>query len=158
MHKIFFVLIFIITSLTSQAQDTTLNIDNGSFTLTDAIVRNNFDYKAILQRIKEDTSFYKAFKTLRTIGYSSYNYIQMRDKNDQVIATLNSKTRQNKVGGCRTMDVLEEKVSGNMKDANGEWKVSGRPIRQKIRDTKAPLRKNLKHDACVIFGAFGRCL
>jgi hypothetical protein len=45
----------------------------------------------------------------------------MRDKNDQVIATLNSKTRQNKVGGCRTMDVLEEKVSGNMKDANGEY-------------------------------------
>jgi hypothetical protein len=121
MRKIFFVLIFIIASFTSQAQDTTLNFDNGSFTLTDAIVRNNFDYKAILQRIKEDTSFYKAFKTLRTIGYSSYNYIQMRDKNDQVIATLNSKTRQNKVGGCRTMDVLEEKVSGNMKDANGEY-------------------------------------
>ena len=103
------------------AQDTTLKIDNGSFTLTDAIVRNNFDYKAILQRIKEDTSFYKAFKTLRTIGYSSYNYIQMRDKNEKVIATLNSKTRQNKVGGCRTMDVLEENVSGNMKDANGEY-------------------------------------
>ncbi len=103
------------------AQDTTLNIDNGSFTLSDAIVRNNFDYKAILQRIKEDTSFYKAFKTLRTIGYSSYNYIQMRDKNEKVIATLNSKTRQNKIGGCRTMDVLEESVSGNMKDANGEY-------------------------------------
>ena len=73
MRKIFFVFIFIIASFASTAQDTTLNIDNGSFTLTDAIVRNNFDYKAILQRIKEDTSFYKAFKTLRTIGYSSYN-------------------------------------------------------------------------------------
>ena len=118
-----FVIIFCLffSVLTTQAQDTTLNIDNGSFTLTEAIVRNNFDYKAILQRIKEDTSFYKAFKTLRTIGYSSYNYIQMKDKNDQVIATLNSKTRQNKIGGCRTMDVLEEKVSGNMKDANGEY-------------------------------------
>ena len=116
---VFFCLIFSV--LTANAQDTTLNIDNGSFTLTEAIVRNNFDYKAILQRIKEDTSFYKAFRTLRTIGYSSYNYIQMRDKNEKVIATLNSKTRQNKVGGCRTMDVLEETVSGNMKDANGEY-------------------------------------
>jgi hypothetical protein len=121
MRKIFTVIFFLVASFSIKAQDTTLNIDNGSFTLTDAIVRNNFDYKAILQRIKEDTSFYKAFKTLRTIGYSSYNYIQMRDKNDKVIATLNSKTRQNKVGGCRTMDVLEENVSGNMKDANGEY-------------------------------------
>jgi hypothetical protein len=121
MRKIFTVIFFLVASISIKAQDTTLNIDNGSFTLTDAIVRNNFDYKAILQRIKEDTSFYKAFKTLRTIGYSSYNYIQMRDKNDKVIATLNSKTRQNKVGGCRTMDVLEENVSGNMKDANGEY-------------------------------------
>jgi hypothetical protein len=121
MRRIFISFFFILVSCIVNAQDTTLNIDNGSFTLTDAIVRNNFDYKAILQRIKEDTSFYKAFKTLRTIGYSSYNYIQMRDKNDKVIATLNSKTRQNKVGGCRTMDVLEENVSGNMKDANGEY-------------------------------------
>ena len=121
MRRFFISLFFILVCCIVNAQDTTLKIDNGSFTLTDAIVRNNFDYKAILQRIKEDTSFYKAFKTLRTIGYSSYNYIQMRDKNEKVIATLNSKTRQNKVGGCRTMDVLEENVSGNMKDANGEY-------------------------------------
>ena len=121
MRRFFISLFFILVSCIVNAQDTTLKIDNGSFTLTDAIVRNNFDYKAILQRIKDDTSFYKAFKTLRTIGYSSYNYIQMRDKNEKVIATLNSKTRQNKVGGCRTMDVLEESASGNMKDANGEY-------------------------------------
>ena len=121
MRRFFISLSFILIGFLVNAQDTTLKIDNGSFTLTDAIVRNNFDYKAILQRIKEDTSFYKAFKTLRTIGYSSYNYIQMRDKNEKVIATLNSKTRQNKIGGCRTMDVLEESVSGNMKDANGEY-------------------------------------
>lgn len=121
MRRLFVSFLFILFTCLVNAQDTTLNIDNGSFTLTDAIVRNNFDYKAILQRIKEDTSFYKAFKTLRTIGYSSYNYIQMRDKNEKVIATLNSKTRQNKIGGCRTMDVLEENVSGNMKDANGEY-------------------------------------
>lgn len=121
MRRFFISLSFILIGFLVNAQDTTLKIDNGSFTLTDAIVRNNFDYKAILQRIKEDTSFYKAFKTLRTIGYSSYNYIQMRDKNEKVIATLNSKTRQNKIGGCRTMDVLEENVSGNMKDANGDY-------------------------------------
>jgi hypothetical protein len=121
MRTIFVGFVLLFTSFSVNAQDTTVSIDNGSFTLTEAVVRNNFDYTAILQIIKEDTTFYKAFKTLRTIGYSSYNYIQMRDKNEKVIATLNSKTRQNKVGACRTMDVLEENVSGNMKDANGEY-------------------------------------
>ena len=103
------------------AQDTSFNEGGQKFTLSDAIVRNNFDYKAILQRIKEDTSFYKAFKTLRTIGYSSYNYIQMKDKNEKVVATLNSKTKQTRKDNCRTMEVLEEKVTGNLRDASGEY-------------------------------------
>ena len=105
----------------SWAQDTTLNLANQSFTLTDAIVRNNFDYKAILEKIKRDTSFYKAFKTLRTIGYSSFNHIEMYDKNIKMEASLDSRTRQNRIGGCRTMDVLEEKTFGNLRDRKGEY-------------------------------------
>jgi hypothetical protein len=105
----------------SWAQDTTLNVANQSFTLTDAIVRNNFDYKAILEKIKRDTSFYKAFKTLRTIGYSSFNHIEMYDKNQRMEASLDSRTRQNRIGGCRTMDVLEEKTFGKLRDHKGEY-------------------------------------
>jgi hypothetical protein len=105
----------------SWAQDTTLNVANQSFTLTDAIVRNNFDYKAILEKIKRDTSFYKAFKTLRTIGYSSFNHIEMYDKNKKMEASLDSRTRQNRIGGCRTMDVIEEKTFGNLRDRKGEY-------------------------------------
>lgn len=103
------------------AQDSVFSADGQKFTLTDAIVRNHFDYKDILNRIKQDTSFYKAFKTLRTIGYSSYNHIEMMDENNKMQASLNSKTRQNKLGGCRTMDVLEEKVTGNLRNKNGEY-------------------------------------
>ena len=105
----------------SWAQDTTLNVANQSFTLTDAIVRNNFDYKAILEKIKRDTSFYKAFKTLRTIGYSSFNHIEMYDKNQRMEASLDSRTRQYRIGGCRTMDVLEEKTFGNLRDRKGAY-------------------------------------
>ena len=105
----------------SWAQDTTLNVANQSFTLTDAIVRNNFDYKDILERIKRDTSFYKAFKTLRTIGYSSFNHIEMYDKNQKMEASLDSRTRQNRMGDCRTMDVLEEKIFGKLRNNKGEY-------------------------------------
>jgi len=103
------------------AQDSTVNEQGQKFTLTDAIVRNHFDYKAILQRIKEDTSFYKAFKTLRTIGYSSYNHIEMKDKNEAVVATLNSKTKQTRKNNCRSMEVLEETTSGDLRNTSGEY-------------------------------------
>ena len=105
----------------SWAQDTTLSFENKTFTLADVIIRNNFEYKDILARIKRDTSFYKAFKTLRTIGYSSFNHIEMYDKNLKIQASLDSRTRQNKIAGCRTMDVLEEKTFGNLRDSKGEY-------------------------------------
>ncbi len=105
----------------SWAQDTTLNIENQTFTLADVIVRNNFEYKDILARIKRDTSFYKAFKTLRTIGYSSFNHIEMYDKNQKMEASLDSRTRQNRIGDCRTMDVIEEKTFGKLRDIKGEY-------------------------------------
>jgi hypothetical protein len=114
-------LVMLVLNTNVNAQDTTFNEGGQNFTLSDAIVRNHFDYKDILQKIKEDTSFYKAFKTLRTIGYSSYNYIQMKDKNEKVVATLNSKTKQTRKDNCRTMEVLEEQVTGNLRDASGNY-------------------------------------
>jgi len=117
----FFMMLLISFSYHCTAQDSTI-MDNGQkFTLTDAIVRNHFDYKDILERIKQDTSFYKAFKTLRTIGYSSYNHIEMMDEKNKMQASLNSKTRQNKIGGCRTMEVLEEKITGDLLNKNGDY-------------------------------------
>ena len=87
------------------AQDSTIALDNQAFTLSEVVVRNNFDYKAVLATIKQDTTFYKAFRNLRIIGFSSYNSIQMLGKDGAVKASLNSKTRQNHVGNCRTMDL-----------------------------------------------------
>ena len=120
-NGLFFVSLVLAFNMQLAAQDTVFNADGQQFTLTDAIVRNHFDYKDILNRIKQDSSFYKAFKTLRTIGYSSYNHIEMMDDKNKMQASLNSKTRQNKIGSCRTMDVLEEKVTGNLRNNKGEY-------------------------------------
>ncbi|WP_295232956.1 hypothetical protein [Sediminibacterium sp.] len=109
------------TSMQLLAQDSTLIIDEKRFTLSEVVVRNNLDYKMLLDQIKEDTTFYKAFKNLRILGFSSYNDIQMKDKKGAVIASLSSKTRQNRANGCRTMDVLEEKVTGDFYDRSGDY-------------------------------------
>jgi len=103
------------------AQDSTVAIDNQSFTLSEVVVRNNFDYKSVLAAIKQDTTFYKAFRNLRIIGFSSYNSIQMLGKDGAVKASLNSKTRQNHIGNCRTMDVLEEQTTGDFYSGNGKY-------------------------------------
>ncbi len=98
----------------SIAQDTAVMINNQRVTLAEVVVRNNFDYKRLLEQIKEDTTFYKAFRNLRIMGFTSYNDIKMLDKKGEVKASLYSKTRQNRSEGCRTMEVLEEQVTGDL--------------------------------------------
>lgn len=112
-------LLFIVAN--TLAQDTTIRLDNQSFTLAEVVVRNNFDYKRLLTQIKEDTTFYKAFRNLRILGFTSYNDIKMLNRKGKVEASLYSKTRQNRANGCRTMDVLEETVTGDFYDRKGNY-------------------------------------
>ncbi len=119
MRYLFLILLCIATA--AKAQDTSVIIDEKRFTLSEVVVRNNFDYKTLLAQIKEDTTFYKAFRNLRIIGFSSYNDIKMMDKKGKVKASLFSKTRQNRMEGCRTMDILEENVTGDFYDDNKKY-------------------------------------
>lgn len=121
MRTVFLFFIVIILSTSVQAQDTAVLVDNQAFTLSEVVVRNNFDYKRLLTQIKEDTTFYKAFRNLRILGFTSYNDIKMLDKKGAVQASLYSKTRQNREAGCRTMDVLEEKVTGDFYNSKKEF-------------------------------------
>jgi hypothetical protein len=90
-------------------------------TLSEVIVRSDLNVPKFLQRIKYDTSYYKAFKNLHILGYNSLNFIRMNDKSGNPKATLQSKTRQNVSSGCRTMDVLEEKTTGDFYDRHHDY-------------------------------------
>ena len=87
-------------------------------TLSEVVVRNNFDVARFLELIKNDTTFYKAFRTLHILGYTSLNDIRMMDKNKDVKASFQSKTIQNVTNGCRTMETVQEKTTGDMYDGN----------------------------------------
>lgn len=112
------ILIFILFfSLSCFAQDTTGVESLGKETvLSEVVIRSGFDVNKFLQRIKNDTTFYKAFRTLHILGFTSFNDIKMKDGDGNIKASLYSKTRQNRINGCRTMDVLEQKTTGNMYD------------------------------------------
>src|SRR5687768_17985749 len=69
-------------------------------TLSEAVVRNDLDVPKFIERVKNDTSFYKAFRNLRVLGFTSMNDIRMIDKKRKLRATLFSKTRQHVSRGC----------------------------------------------------------
>ncbi|BAV08485.1 hypothetical protein FLA_4526 [Filimonas lacunae] len=95
------------------AQDTTVVFENTTLALPPVIVRNNMDYKSLLERIKNDTTFYKAFRNLRIVEFSALNDITMLDKKGASIASYYSRTRQHRDNGCRTTEVQELKTTGD---------------------------------------------
>ena len=113
--------IFILLSSWLPAQDSTIVVDKKIITLKEVVVRNNMDVSAFIRRIQFDTSFYRAFKNLHECSYTALNDIRMMDKKGQVKASLQSRTRQTLSKGCRSMEVLQENASGDIKTRNGEW-------------------------------------
>src|SRR4249919_165635 len=89
--------------------------------LSEVVVRNKMDVNSFIQRVKNDTTFYKAFRNLRVLSFTSMNDIRMKDKKDKVIASLQSKTRQHVANGCRTMEVLNESATGDFYDKSHDY-------------------------------------
>jgi len=114
------VLFFVFITLHSSAQEDTSTITLSKITtLSEVVIRSDLNVVDFLNRIKHDTTFYKAFRNLRVLGFTSLNDIKMLDKKGRVQASLQSKTRQNRSSGCRSMDVLEQKTTGDILDGNG---------------------------------------
>lgn len=107
--------------LLAQTKDSTIKVDGHYITLSEIVVNNKLDAASFIKRVKDDTSFYKAFRNLRILGYTSLNDIRMLDKKGNIQASLLSKTKQVRTGNCRTMDVLEQTTTGDMFDPAGNF-------------------------------------
>lgn len=122
MPKIFFAIVFLLQftylSFAQNKNDTLIKVKENYITLSEIVVNNKLDVPSFIDRVKNDTTFYKAFKNLHIIGYTSLNDIRMVDKDEQIEASLRSKTKQIRTGNCREMQVLEETTTGDMYDKN----------------------------------------
>ncbi|MEP6747860.1 MAG: hypothetical protein ABJB86_09040 [Bacteroidota bacterium] len=107
-------------SLFSQ-QDSSVNVGKKIVTLKEIVVRNGLNVNGFIDRVKNDTSFYKAFKNLKVLGYTALNDIRMHDKQGKETASLQSKTMQVVKNGCRTTQKLYEKITGDIYDENKNW-------------------------------------
>lgn len=104
-----------------QKKDSIIKVDENYITLSEIVVNNKLDAFSFIQRIKNDTTFYKAFRNLHILGYTALNDIRMLDKNGNSQATLSSKTRQVRENNCRKMEVLQEKHTGDIFDRQGNY-------------------------------------
>lgn len=112
----------LITSFTLMAQqDSSVNVGKKTITLKEIVIRNGLNVGGFIERVKNDTTFYKAFKNLKILGYTALNDIRMRDKQGNETASLQSKTVQLVKNGCRTTQTLEEKITGDIYDNDKNW-------------------------------------
>ena len=123
MKKNLFVFVTLLFSITLYSQQDSLDNERLAkmVNLSEVIIRTNLNVANFMKQVKEDTTFYKAFKNLRVLGFTSWNYIQMKDKKERTKASLQSKTKQIRKNGCRTMEVLDENTIGDFYDKSGNY-------------------------------------
>jgi hypothetical protein len=81
--------------------------------LTEVLIRSDINVARFINQIKNDTTFYKAFRNLHLLGFTAWNDIRVKDKKGQIKASLQSKTKQTRSNGCRSMQVLDENSTGD---------------------------------------------
>ena len=74
-------LVFLVQAGHSQQQD---SLDNERLAkminLSEVVVRTDINVPKFIDRVKNDTTFYKAFKNLHVLGFTSFNDISIIDK------------------------------------------------------------------------------
>ncbi|MBC7687523.1 MAG: hypothetical protein H7211_05025 [Aquabacterium sp.] len=93
--------------------DSAITIGKKVITLTEVVLNNKLNVPGFITRIKNDSTFYKAFLNLHTLGYTAINDIRMLNKDGSSAATSFSKIRQAVKNNCRTMQTLEEQITGD---------------------------------------------
>jgi len=108
----FYFSLFINISAQIQA-DSIVVVGSKMITLSTVVLDNKLNVPAFIEKIKNDSSFYKAFKNLRILNFSAINDIRMNDKKGNLQASLFSHTKQIVQNGCRTMEIIDEKSTGD---------------------------------------------
>jgi hypothetical protein len=114
----FFCLLFSNHIAAQEKIDSTITVGKKAITLSEVVVNNKLNVPAFIERIKNDTSFYKAFRNLHILGFTAINDIRMNDADGKIKAGLQSTTKQLRSKNCRSMQIMEEQVTGDMYDAN----------------------------------------
>lgn len=116
-----FLLLFFCSLADAQDQLDTMFVGKKVITLSDVVIDRNLNVPGFINKIKNDSSYYKAFKNLHIIGFTAMNDIRLLDKKGGLDASLFSKTKQIRKNNCRSMQVLDETVTGDFYTDNRQY-------------------------------------
>jgi len=121
--SVFLLSICLFCSLKTEAQQDSIDTERLAkmVSLLEVVIRSDMNVARFVDQVKKDTTFYKAFKNLRVLGFTSWNDIRIKDKKGAVKAALLSKTKQLRSHGCRSMEILSEKTTGDFYETNGGY-------------------------------------
>ena len=115
-------IIFLFLSGVSHAQiNDTTSIFKFPISLDTFTIKSGFDINAFIRRVRTDTTFYKAFKSMHLVPYTATNGFLVFGKDNVVAASMESRTQQVHANGCRTSKVLEQKTTGDFFKHNGDY-------------------------------------
>ncbi len=104
-------------SLVTAVRAQTDSLDNEKLArminLSEVVVRSDINVADFVARVKNDTTFYKAFKNLHILGFTSLNDIRILDKKGREKASMQSRTRQSRDNDCRSMATISETTTGD---------------------------------------------
>ncbi|MFI4962680.1 MAG: hypothetical protein ACHP6H_02355 [Legionellales bacterium] len=103
------------------------NYDTGSIfkepvSLDSFVIKSGFDVNGFIRRVRSDTTFYKAFRSMHLVPYDAVNDILVYGKNGGIIASMHSKTKQKRDKGCRTTGAPEENITGDFYKRDGSYR------------------------------------
>lgn len=116
MNRIAFLIASLLLPLFALSQGKDTSIFAMPITMDEFVLkasREGWDVAGFIRKVKTDTTFYKAFKTLHIVSYRAANDIRIFDDRHYIKASLYSRTLQRIRNGCRSMEVLEETTSGD---------------------------------------------
>lgn len=117
----FFCTLLSIQTSAQEKPDSAVTVGKKTITLSEVVVNNQLNVSAFINRIKNDTGFYKAFRNLHILNFSAINDIRMNDRDGKMKAGLRSTTKQFRTGNCRSMQTLDEQITGDIYDENREF-------------------------------------
>ncbi len=85
------------------------------------VVKSGFDVSAFIRRVRNDTTFYKSFRSMHLLPYTAVNDITVHGRSNVVAASEHSTTRQEVQNRCRHTRVIDRKTTGDMYDRRGNY-------------------------------------
>jgi hypothetical protein len=123
MKRLLFIILLSLIFSTSEAQEDPVV---KSVTLDEVVIRaslgGNFSTEDFILMVREDSSFYEAFKNLRLLNYGYSGNLKVRDKSGRDKAELQREARQHVRGGKRWVEIEKEKKKGRLQHRNGEFR------------------------------------